>query len=76
MPGGCTDPRALQIDHVNNDGHAEPLKAYRYGFLKSVLADTAGRFQLLCANCNVIKAHDALKETKWGQQEKLNGTEC
>lgn len=50
---GCTDPDVLQIDHVNDDGAIERKqsggndKIYR-----NVLADTEGRYQILCANCN------------------------
>jgi hypothetical protein len=52
-----TNRRALQIDHVDGGGHsarqggigrATPL--YR-----AVIADDSGRYQLLCANCNVLK---------------------
>ena len=58
-PGGCTDVRCLQIDHVHNDGHKERRpngSRPRYRILREALNDTEGRFQLLCANCNTIKA--------------------
>ena len=58
---GFTDVRALQIDHVNNDGSLERKKFGRGGtrtFLRIVLKDTEGRYQLLCANCNFIKRLD------------------
>lgn len=47
---------ALQIDHINGDGAAERRKkpAARQ-VLRDALNDTAGRYQLLCANCNQIK---------------------
>lgn len=54
----CTfsDPRALQIDHVNGGGHRErlyfgqnPVKLF-----KSV-KENPDNYQLLCANCNQIK---------------------
>lgn len=47
---------ALQIDHSNGDG-AEERRTNRSqnAHLRRVLADTAGRYQLLCANCNQIK---------------------
>lgn len=56
---GFSDSRALQIDHVNNDGWKE-LRAGRfylgsYSFYLKVMADKKGRYQLLCANCNWIK---------------------
>lgn len=56
VPGGCSDIRCLQIDHVHGNG-TEEAKQLRnwYKFLKKVLADTEGNYQLLCANCNWIK---------------------
>ena len=62
---GFSDKRALQIDHVNGGGNQEhseiknPLK-----FLKKVLADTEGQYQILCANCNWIKRMDRLEHRK------------
>ena len=58
---GCRDRRCLQIDHKNGGGTKERK---RFGgsatakIYKAVLADTTGRFQLLCANCNWIKLMD------------------
>jgi hypothetical protein len=55
---GFDDPRALQIDHVNGDGYLDRklTKSHNWElFHEIVLADKAGRFQLLCANCNWIK---------------------
>jgi hypothetical protein len=59
---GFTDPRALQIDHVRGDGWQEPRVGTqrRKGgggapYYRRVVADTTGRYQLLCANCNWIK---------------------
>jgi hypothetical protein len=53
---GFDDVRALQIDHVNGDGH-EHRKVVKgtNTFLAEVIKDTENRFQLLCANCNWIK---------------------
>lgn len=57
---GFSDHRALQIDHVNDDGHTERHMALNcvkyYRMVKSQIA--SGRYQLLCANCNWIKEHD------------------
>lgn len=48
--------RALQIDHVHGHGTKELKKlSLNCGYLKKVLADTEGNYQLLCANCNWIK---------------------
>lgn len=52
----CTDCRCLQIDHVNGGGYQEKrIIRNRLTFLKKVLSDTTGMYQLLCANCNWIK---------------------
>lgn len=62
---GFSDKRALQIDHVfggGNQEHAEiknPLK-----FLKKVLDDTGGLYQILCANCNWIKRMERKEDRK------------
>jgi hypothetical protein len=53
---GFADPRALQIDHVAGDGQGDRrLKRSRIAWYRAVREDAAGRFQLLCANCNWIK---------------------
>ena len=56
---GCTDFRALQIDHVEGHG-TNDIKAGGTAwydrvlkFIKSDLTQT--KYQLLCANCNWIK---------------------
>jgi hypothetical protein len=53
---GFSDWRALQLDHVNNNG-AEDREESRdgNGVYNSALKDKDGEFQLLCANCNSIK---------------------
>lgn len=68
---GFSDPRALHIDHVNNDGYADrfgiPSSSTRY---RAVIADNSNRYQILCANCNFIKKHEVLQEKlrmKYGQ---------
>lgn len=57
---GFSDPRALQIDHVNDDGYLDKwdrLDAVK--FKRMVLAEAhTGRYQILCANCNWIKRHE------------------
>lgn len=67
---GFSDSRALQIDHVNGDGHKlwrKPRNASAY--FKEVMGDKEGRFQLLCANCNWIKRAEN-NETALGQIRK------
>lgn len=55
---GCTDYRCLHIDHVHGGGRKELLSMSSYAYLKKVLADTEGLYQLLCANCNFIKRRE------------------
>jgi RNase P subunit RPR2 len=55
---GFLDQRALQIDHIFGDGQTDNADHRGLGFLRKVLADVAGRYQLLCANCNWIKRHE------------------
>jgi hypothetical protein len=55
---GFDDPRALQIDHVNNGGHKEYKKMSEFRYYKMVLEDTSGKYQILCANCNWIKRYE------------------
>jgi hypothetical protein len=56
---GFADTRILQIDHVLANGNIErldkTLTRYRPTFLRKVLNDTTGAYQLLCPNCNAIK---------------------
>jgi hypothetical protein len=60
---GCTDTRCLQIDHVNGGGCKERKNRVTVlTFLKKVLADTEGNYQLLCANCNWIKRKENNEE--------------
>ena len=90
VPGGCTDVRALQIDHVNNDGAEErkkygdargprggqkPLSRSKMAAIYQLaLEDTNGRYQLLCANCNVVKEHERRRETYRQRRENHLGT--
>jgi hypothetical protein len=59
--GGCTDKRVLHVDHVNNDGATERNRSSPNSMYRKVLLDTEGRYQLLCANCNVTKEYERLK---------------
>ena len=68
---GFDDPRALHIDHVNDDGAAD---RERFGgrtsplvvrYQQTVIAEAAsGRYQLLCANCNTIKAWEKKRNSR------------
>ena len=57
---GCGDKRTpcLSIDHVNGDG-AEDRRNTRgtIAFLRKVLSDETGMYQILCMNCQWIKRH-------------------
>src|SRR5580692_816867 len=79
-PGGSTDIRCLHIDHVNNDGAMERNRSRATGkrikragimslFVRG-LADTKGRYQLLCANCKAIKAWEHNKCRRAAESER------
>ena len=59
---GFTDSRALQIDHVHADGSydenriiAGRFTGVYYKLVYKSVENNEGKYQLLCANCNVIK---------------------
>lgn len=54
---GFDNPKALQIDHIQNDGMVDRQrwKGAPPAYLRAILADDGSRYQLLCANCNSIK---------------------
>lgn len=53
---GYSDIRALQIDHVMGGGGKERKLMNSPGkYMRHVLTDLTGKYQLLCANCNCIK---------------------
>lgn len=57
---GFSDMRALCIDHINGDGkhRSNGISGYRlYCWLKK--NNFPEGFQVLCANCNLIKQHEA-----------------
>ncbi len=57
---GFSDPRALQIDHINGGGRNERTKLggiYYKKVLESII-NKEGKYQLLCANCNFIKRYE------------------
>ena len=57
---GFDDPRALQIDHIDNDGYAKRKSGEVGKALYKLVVDTNGiGFQVLCANCNWIKKAEA-----------------
>ena len=61
---GYADERALCLDHVQGDGHRENRSSrsrYRKAIARGIPSD---RYQLLCANCNLIKAKENGELTK------------
>jgi hypothetical protein len=59
---GCSDIRALQIDHINGGGYKEFYLAGGSGnfyreLLNLPIDQLKSRYQMLCANCNWIKRH-------------------
>lgn len=52
---GHTDARVLQIDHVHGGGSLDRRSKDRHKYYRTIIADTTGEFQLLCANCNWLK---------------------
>jgi 5-methylcytosine-specific restriction endonuclease McrA len=53
------DIRALEIDHINNNGNIERKKMRHSEILKRAL-EHSEEYQLLCANCNRIKEYGEL----------------
>ncbi|MCK5491713.1 MAG: hypothetical protein KAJ14_01225 [Candidatus Omnitrophica bacterium] len=64
LGGGCvgctvTDKRVLCIDHINGDGHRDRVAGQGNGMYYRILAKIKNgdkSYQLLCLNCNWIKA--------------------
>ena len=60
------DKRAIELDHVNNDGYKERKNRtgsymfYLYYYSNPDIAQT--RLQILCANCNRIKKYERLEK--------------
>lgn len=59
---GYNDPRALVFDHINNDGHIHRKKhgntSNEYIRYSKNLQEAEKIIQVLCANCNTIKAYN------------------
>jgi hypothetical protein len=54
---GCTwtDPRALQLDHINGNGHLERKHFNDYRTKWKRVQEAPDEYQLLCANHNWVK---------------------
>jgi len=59
---GFSDWRALQIDHINNNGYDERKRESATKTYRRILAmsdeEARKQYQILCANCNWIKKHE------------------
>lgn len=69
---GFSDWRALEIDHVNNDGYLERVngkRKTRWQMLKEIVQHGGqDRYQLLCANCHQIKSYEEV--WKFGSRKR------
>lgn len=54
---GFDDRRALCIDHINGGGREHRKKVGGAHYFREILRDLSS-YQLLCANCNMIKAFE------------------
>jgi hypothetical protein len=67
---GFNDIRALQLDHINNDGYQERELVMEgwghYRKLRKKGFPNKDRYQVLCANCNWIKRAEHYEEQRNG----------
>lgn len=59
--GGCSDPRCLQVDHINSGGNKKRRNIGPEQYYKTILEEIQNGskdYQLLCANCNWIKRYE------------------
>ena len=52
---GFSDPRALQVDHIAGGGEKERRRIGNTGVYVKIRQQGTEGYQLLCANCNMIK---------------------
>src|SRR6266568_7361533 len=55
---GFSDERALQIDHINGDGRVENKHNHTQMYRNATKELDTGKYQLLCANCHIIKTRE------------------
>jgi len=48
----------LQFDHINGGGNKEQKKKNTMARYLEIVKDSSRKYQLLCANCNWIKAYE------------------
>ena len=66
MRCGFDDERALHLDHIHGGGQVERAKIRSHGVVRNVLHGKPG-YQLLCANCNFIKAREEGELIEWSK---------
>lgn len=70
---GNSDPRVLEVDHVNGGGHKHVQLRGTHGVRRDILSGLLPReeVQLLCANCHRIKTvSETTKEAEWWESYK------
>lgn len=75
---GFSDPRALQIDHVDGNGCVERKAGKGTLQLQAEIIKTKNitkKYQLLCANCNWIKRHENYENRNGNSPNKFILTE-
>ena len=72
MVCGFTDARSLQIDHVNGGGTSQLRKMGSYKFYRYILDSSPklirDNYQILCANCNMIKKEEERENYIWRER--------
>jgi 5-methylcytosine-specific restriction endonuclease McrA len=63
---GCTDPVALTIDHINDDGCHERRKKTSMQLYREALEVDREDLQVLCANCQLRKVNLGPDFQRWG----------
>nr|MDO8098602.1 hypothetical protein [Candidatus Njordarchaeota archaeon] len=65
---GISDQRVLQIDHINGGGRRERMTFQSnypyYSHVFEELQQGSKDYQLLCANCNIIKLIESKEESR------------
>lgn len=71
---GEKDKNVLEIDHVNNDGSEKRKSGEDMNLTNRVYTGVRSvrDLQILCANCNAVKAHDHAKEKSFYIQKVPN----
>ncbi len=68
---GLDDYRTLQIDHIDGCGSAEIKALGLDKMYRKILIDPSG-YQILCANCNWIKAFENNEFKRKGLQQTIS----